>query len=767
MVLQRYSGVETVKAATYTEDNLPNTLYLPIYSYSPEEIFSGNILLFDVDFFGANEKIYAKTKNGTKYYVEDYKSITNLEEEVKNNEEEIEGYYYDKNGEPTPTSTQNISIQLRDTISGWYVGLRNLALVMMMIVLLYIGIRMLLSTLSSDKAKYRQMMYDWLVGIVILFLMHYIMAFSVALIENLTRFVSTSVSKERYVSMIPNDQDNKLHQYCIDNGLWNLLYNQDGTNVYETEPSEPDTSKKDIYLMYPSNLLGYARIRLQLANWGTEYIGYSIVFIILVIFTVIFTFIYLKRVLYMAFLTLMAPLVSVTYPIDKIADGSAQGFNKWFKEYIFNLLIQPLHLLLYYILITSAFDLAADNILYSLVAIGFMIPAEKLLRSFFGFGKSETAGTLSGVAGGALAMSAINKIGTLGKGKKVSSGNSSSGGGDSSEGNTTPRMQGDVDATALMSGEDNPTNNSAKVATNEQEKEALEEKIADGQLTENELTKNQKDILGLEKEEENNNNQESEEFNNRSAGTGRKAKKLRRRKSVVSGLAASAKYKVVKDAKTPKEMAKNIGKGVAKGYIRMAGAGSFAAIGTAAGIASGDIGKAFSYGGAAGAIGYGAAGRILNISPSEQYITARDNVRNSPEFEDLNRKEYMDNFKKDNKGALSNNFSKEEVTEMLKDGGAVEKYLQNGVNDIDDIITAQKMVNSKEVKDIDNAIAVAKYSKRVGKDYNTDKKAKWKETFAEEFQEKSGLNKTNANKAANSTMKKIEKFNKTKKDIYK
>ena len=59
MVLQRCSGVETVKAATYTEDNLPNTLYLPIYSYSPEEIFSGNILLFDVDFFGANEKIYA------------------------------------------------------------------------------------------------------------------------------------------------------------------------------------------------------------------------------------------------------------------------------------------------------------------------------------------------------------------------------------------------------------------------------------------------------------------------------------------------------------------------------------------------------------------------------------------------------------------------------------------------------------------------------------------------------------------------------------
>ena len=40
----------------------------------------------------------------------------------------------------------------------------------------------------------------------------------------------------------------------------------------------------------------------------------------------------------MAFLTIIAPLVALTYPIDKINDGKAQAFNMWFKEYIFNLL---------------------------------------------------------------------------------------------------------------------------------------------------------------------------------------------------------------------------------------------------------------------------------------------------------------------------------------------------------------------------------------------------------------------------------------------
>ena len=38
----------------------------------------------------------------------------------------------------------------------------------------------------------------------------------------------------------------------------------------------------------------------------------------------------------MAFLTMVAPLVAFMYPIDKMNDGKAQGFDTWIKEYIFN-----------------------------------------------------------------------------------------------------------------------------------------------------------------------------------------------------------------------------------------------------------------------------------------------------------------------------------------------------------------------------------------------------------------------------------------------
>lgn len=79
----------------------------------------------------------------------------------------------------------------------------------------------------------------------------------------------------------------------------------------------------------------------------------------------------------LAFLTIIAPLMAMTYPLDKLQDGSAQGFNTWLKEYIFNLLIQPVHLILYTVLIGASMDLIADNIVFALAALGFILQAEK------------------------------------------------------------------------------------------------------------------------------------------------------------------------------------------------------------------------------------------------------------------------------------------------------------------------------------------------------------------------------------------------------
>lgn len=118
----------------------------------------------------------------------------------------------------------------------------------------------------------------------------------------------------------------------------------------------------------------------------------------------------------MAFFTIMAPMVALTYPLDKIRDGKAQAFDMWMKEYTFNALIQPFHLIIYYVLVGSSMSLAVENPLFAVAAIGFMLPAEKILRKFFGFDKSQTSGMLGGMLSGAMLMQGMNAL-TKGIGK--------------------------------------------------------------------------------------------------------------------------------------------------------------------------------------------------------------------------------------------------------------------------------------------------------------------------------------------------------------
>jgi hypothetical protein len=40
------------------------------------------------------------------------------------------------------------------------------------------------------------------------------------------------------------------------------------------------------------------------------------------------------------FLILISPLITISYAIDKMGDGRAQALNNWFKEFIYNVIIQ-------------------------------------------------------------------------------------------------------------------------------------------------------------------------------------------------------------------------------------------------------------------------------------------------------------------------------------------------------------------------------------------------------------------------------------------
>ena len=52
---------------------------------------------------------------------------------------------------------------------------------------------------------------------------------------------------------------------------------------------------------------------------------------------------YIKRMLTVGFLIVIAPLITITYSIDKMGDGKSQALNAWLKEFIYNVLIQTFH----------------------------------------------------------------------------------------------------------------------------------------------------------------------------------------------------------------------------------------------------------------------------------------------------------------------------------------------------------------------------------------------------------------------------------------
>lgn len=244
--------------------------------------------------------------------------------------------------------------KMRTIISSWYKILRMFSMVGLLSVLIYTGIKIIISTNAQDKAKYKERIVNWFIAVALLFSMHYIMAFIIAVVQNITLLFGNTVGTIKV----------------------NLLDGRGTTFV--------------------TNLMGLARFQAQQMAFTTQVI-YIVIYVALITFTIRFTLIYIKRMINMAFLTLISPIVALTYPIDKMK-GEARGFQIWLKDYIYNALLQLLHYILYVVLLESSLDLAVKNPIYAIIVLMFMTQAEKLMKKVFGFQRAR-GGTVGGLAG--------------------------------------------------------------------------------------------------------------------------------------------------------------------------------------------------------------------------------------------------------------------------------------------------------------------------------------------------------------------------------
>lgn len=256
---------------------------------------------------------------------------------------------------------------LRSSVSSWYIGIRNIAAALLIIICIYVGIRLALALTGEEKAKYKQMLKDWIASVALLFVLHYAMLFMITLNNAIVKGIEDGI-----VSATGADSIRDLSEQFF-TFTW---VDSDGNFQF-------------------SFIIGNIN---------------AILYLMLKIMTIVFLIMYLKRMVTIGFLIIIAPLVTITYSIDKISDGKAQGMNTWFREFSYNVLIQPFQCIIFAALASIASTLAGVGTVTSgfmaLFLLIFIFEAEKLIKHIFHF-QASTLG--DAIASAALAASITQK----------------------------------------------------------------------------------------------------------------------------------------------------------------------------------------------------------------------------------------------------------------------------------------------------------------------------------------------------------------------
>lgn len=258
-------------------------------------------------------------------------------------------------------SNNGVTKTVSEGIARWYFALRNLAIIVSLVVLIYVGIRMAISSVASEKAKYKQMLKDWAIGFAMLFVLHYLMIAVIAL-------------NKEFVTLIK--------------GMGDSANAGDISTLVETAEEK---------VWSPFFTTGY---------------GALLVYAIIIGITVAFFIQYVRRFFTIGFLISISPLITVTYSIDKMGDGKSQALNVWLREFIFNVVIQPFHCIIYTLLCTAAISSLTNGpglkeIVVAVASLLFVFKAEDIVKNIFGFraGSMENA-----AAAGALAWGVMSKF---------------------------------------------------------------------------------------------------------------------------------------------------------------------------------------------------------------------------------------------------------------------------------------------------------------------------------------------------------------------
>ena len=323
-------------------------------------------------------------------------------------------YWNYTNSNATEISTP-IKNYMAIPVQKWYKVFNRIAIMVYMIVLVYMGIAIMLSSTGEKRARYKELTMTWVIGIAILFLFPYVMKYIIKLNDALTNMIANVSTSFGFTQQEGTGGD--LGQL----GFLDVAY----------EYGKPEFSK---HLGNSKDIITFTRnVAIGVKDDGSgnkktnANIALALVYDVLIGQTLVILIMYYKRAFMMAFLIVIFPLVAMSYVIDKIGDGKSQSFGLWFKEFLVNVVVQTFHAIVYVLItgggIKSYIDSSGGNFIFMFLCVLFLFEGEKILRGIFGIqSQANTIGDLA--ATGAMIMAMGGKAKGVFGGGDVKSGSS-------------------------------------------------------------------------------------------------------------------------------------------------------------------------------------------------------------------------------------------------------------------------------------------------------------------------------------------------------
>ena len=288
----------------------------------------------------------------------------------------------------------SFSGSMKENISLWYGKFRRIAITWYAIMVLYVGIRIMLSVGGREQEKYKETMMSWIQGLALLFLFPYGLKMAITVNSAFVQMIEQETKGKLGIVSVPLTGDFE--------GVKNPKDGEDNEKLAAKLSSNPLRSSSNNYMAVQANR----------AEQNSESVADAIVLLIMIFQFLLLLIAYYKRLFMTGFLITIFPIVMIMYPIDKMNDGKAQSFSVWSKELFTGIFTQTFHAIAYVFVIGVATAGSSSNDwLLSIIGITFLFKAEDIIKSLLGVGGTMTSTSpTTSLARAALTVGAVKTL---------------------------------------------------------------------------------------------------------------------------------------------------------------------------------------------------------------------------------------------------------------------------------------------------------------------------------------------------------------------